>query len=264
MKKNAYAIQSRREQIRARLKDAGTVSVYEMSRLFAVSESTIRRDLETLNDNGLVRFHGGMKMAGPPPGASPETVFEEKRDRSAGPKAAIALAAAAAIQDGQTVFLNAGTTTLALFRQIKDRNICIVTNNMAIIMEESPMRAELLLVGGEYRSRSRSLVGGMAAFSLSQAYADVCFLGTNGVSLERGLTTILTQEAEVNRAMAARARRIVCLADASKLGVDAGFVSLPLESVASLITDAGSDPEFVDRLRTRGTEVEIAAIGKTL
>lgn len=254
MKKNAFAIQSRRDQIRTRLRDIGSVSVYEMSRVFAVSESTIRRDLDAIDDRGLVRFHGGMKVSAP---IARESVFEEKRDRFAAPKAAIAARAAAAIQDGQTVFLNAGTTTLALFREIKDRDICIVTNNIAIIMDETSMRAELLLVGGAYRPKSRSLVGGIAAFSLSQAYADVCFLGTNGVSLERGLTTILPQEAEVNRAMAERARSVVCLADSSKLGVDAGFVTLPLPKVASLVTDAGADTEFIESLRGLAVEVEV-------
>lgn len=254
MKKNAFAIQSRRDQIREKLRDAGTVSVYEMSRVFAVSESTIRRDLEAITGDGMIRFHGGMKVTAP----ARESVFEEKRDRSAGPKADIAAKAAATIQDGQTVFLNAGTTTLALFRAIKDRDICIVTNNIAIVMEQEPMRAELLLVGGQYRPRSRSLVGGMAAFSLSQAYADLCFLGTNGVSPERGLTTILHPEAEVNRAMADRARTVVCLADSSKFGVDAGFVSLPLSRVSLLITDSGVDAGMAERIRRLGTEVEAA------
>lgn len=256
MKRNAYAIQSRRDQIRARLRDNGTVSVYEMSRLFEVSESTIRRDLESIHVDGVVRFHGGMKVS---ENAARESVFEEKRDRLSGVKNAIAAHAAASIRDGQTVFLNAGSTTLALFREIKDRDICIVTNNIAVVMEpQSRIRAELILVGGQYRAKSRSLVGGMAAYTLTQAYADYCFLGTNGVSIERGLTTILHLEAEVNRAMAERARRVVCIADSSKLGVDAGFVSLPLAKISSIVTDGGADPEILEAIRAGGTEVELA------
>lgn len=255
MKRHTVSIQARRDQIRAKLLDAGSVSVTEMSAAFDVSESTIRRDLEAISGNGVARFHGGMKVTS----LSRESVFEEKRDRSVDIKAAIAAHIANSIQDGQTVFLNAGTTTLALFREIRDRDICIVTNNIAIVMEAASVKAELLLVGGQYRARSRSLVGGMAALSLSQALADICFLGTNGVSLERGLTTILHQEAEVNRAMAERARKVVCIADSSKMGVDAGFVSLPLDKVSEIVTGNQADPELVRRIGETGTIVELVA-----
>ncbi len=257
MKSNAASIQARRGEILARLRVAGSVGVHEMSRAFRVSASTIRRDLEALAGSGAVRFHGGMKMAAP--AAARESVFEEKRDRSVSLKAVIARFAAERIQDGQTVFLNAGTTTLALFREIRDRDICIVTNNIAIVMEAASARADLLLVGGQYREKSRSLVGGMAAHSLAQAFADFCFLGTNGVSPERGLTTILHQEADVNRAMAARARRVVCIADSSKIGVDAGFVSLPLEKVDSIVTDGGTDRALLAELENAGTRVELVS-----
>ena len=255
MKRHAVSIQARRDQIRAKLRDAGSISVCDMSQAFNVSESTIRRDLEALNGHGVIRYHGGMKISG----SDRESVFEEKRDRSVGVKADIAARVAESIQDGQTVFLNAGTTTLALFRAIKDRDICIVTNNVAIVMEAASARADLLLVGGQYRSKSRSLVGGMATQSLAQAFADICFLGTNGVSPERGLTTILHQEAEVNRAMAARARRVVCIADSSKIGVDAGFVTLPLDKIDAIVTDDGVDPESLARLEQTGTLVELVA-----
>lgn len=254
MKRNAHAIQSRRDQILTRVRESGSVSVYEMSRVFDVSESTIRRDLEAIEDDCVVRFHGGLKINGR------ESVFEEKNALSSDYKEAIAEKAAALVQDGQTVFLNAGTTTLALFRRLKDRDICIVTNNTATVMEFVPFRADLLLVGGQYRVRSRSLVGGMAAQSLLQAYADVCFLGTNGVSPERGLTTILHQEAEVNRTMAERSRSVVCIADSSKFGVDAGFVSMPLDRISTIITNVGADPEILRSLGKSGVEIILADV----
>ncbi len=249
MKRNVFVIQSRRDSIRARIKETGSVSVYEMSRIFDVSESTIRRDLEAIEDKGVIRFHGGMKVN------ERESVFEEKNVLSADLKDAIAARAAEMIQDGQTIFLNAGTTTLALFRRIKDRDICIVTNNVVTVTEPGPFRAELILVGGHFRARSRSLVGGMAGITLSQAYADLCFLGTNGVSPERGLTTILHQESEVNRIMGERSRKVVCIADSSKLGIDAGFVSLPLDRVSALITDHGADRAVLDKLKRGGVDI---------
>lgn len=255
-KRNASAIQSRRDWIRERIAEVGSVGVQEMSRIFGVSESTIRRDLELLQTGeGLVRFHGGMRRHE----NARESVFEEKNRLSADLKDAIADKAAALVKDGQTVFLNAGTTTLALFRKIRDRDVCIITNNVETLNETASMRAELFLVGGQYRAKSRSLSGGMALESLARAYADLCFLGTNGVSLERGLTTILHQESEVNRTMCDRARHVVCLADSSKVGVDAGFVSVPLARVATIFTDSGIDPAALEQLRRKGVEIVLTA-----
>lgn len=249
MKRDAFAIQSRREKIRALVRESGSVTIYEMSRLFDVSESTIRRDLEMIEGGGVERFHGGLRLN------SRERHFEEKAALSADSKAAIALAAAALVRDGQTVFLNAGTTTLALFRELRDREVCVITNNVAVTLEPEPARAEVILVGGQYRYRTRSLVGGMAGRNCDQAYADICFLGANGVSLERGLTTSVHLEADVNRTMGERAGKVVCIADSTKIGVDAGFVSLPLEKVSTLITSGGADAALLERLRKRGIEI---------
>ena len=256
MKRNAFAIQTRRDQIRERLRESGSVSVGGMSQVFNVSESTIRRDLEIIKDAGAVRIHGGMRLE------RRESGFEEKRRVSARIKDAVAAEAAGIVKDGQTVFLNAGTTTLALFRLIRDRDICIVTNNVMAVAEPDSMRAELILVGGEYRSRTRSLVGGMAKACLAQVYADLCFLGANGMSLERGLTTALHQEVEVNRAMGEGARRVACLADSSKIGVDAGFVSLPLSMLSDFFTDSGAEPEAMAALRRLGIGVTLAGAGR--
>lgn len=252
MKKSLAAVQLRRNEILAQLKTAGSVSVNALSRLFAVSESTIRRDLESLEQEGTERFHGGIKIA------REERRFEEKNATSASLKEAIARRAAAMVRDGQTVFLNAGTTTLALYRQLKNRDLCIVTNNVAITADPEPGRAELILVGGQYRAKSRSLVGGLASSGLAQIFAHICFLGANGVSEERGLTTLLLLEAEVNRAMGERAERVVCIADSSKIGVDAGFVSWPMEKLSALITDPGADAALLDRLRRRHIEVVLS------
>lgn len=252
MKSNFYAVLSRRETIRTWLVESGSLSVFEMSDRLGVSASTIRRDLAAIEDGGMLRIHGGMKIA------REERAFEEKNTLSSGIKDAIAERAMAMIEPGQTVFMNGGTTTLALFRKIKDQDICIITNNIATTGEGETGRAELILVGGQYRSKSRSLVGGIAAASLAQAYAQICFLGANGVSPGRGLTTLLHPEAEVNRAMAKRAKRVVCLADGSKIGVDAGFVSLPIDQVSTLVTDSGADPRALELLAKQGVEVILA------
>lgn len=249
MKNSIDSIQSRREKIVSMLEESGSVSVTEMSRHFAVSESTIRRDFEAIDGEGVVRFHGGVRVN------RQERLFEEKNALSTSSKEAIAAAAVGMIRAGQTVFLNAGSTTLALYRLIKDRDICIVTNNAAVLSEPHPAKAELILIGGLYREKSRSVVGGMARSCLEQVYADICFLGTNGVSLERGLTTIIHQEAEVNRVMGERADRLVCIADSSKLGVDAGFVSVPLERVTNLITDRAADEGILEQLRQKNVKV---------
>ncbi len=247
MKRNAHAIQARRDEIRNRVWNAGSISVFEMSRHFDVSESTIRRDLEAIEDGNVVRFHGGMEKN------AKSRDFEEKAIANAAAKEAIAEKAAAMIQNGQTIFMNAGTTTLALFRKILflDLEIFVITNNAAAICECDTCRADLMLLGGTYQARSRSLAGGMAIDNLAVAYADICFLGANGVSLERGLTSFVHMDAEIVGAMAARAGKTVCIVDSSKLSVDAGFTALPLTKLTTLITDSGADPVILDKLRSK-------------
>jgi DeoR family transcriptional regulator, fructose operon transcriptional repressor len=236
----------------------GRVDVSEIAETLDVTTETIRRDLKVLERHGLLRrVHGGaipVERLGFEPGlAARDAVLTTEKER-------IAKAALAELPDEGSVLLDAGTTTSRLAEALPlDRELVIVTNGLPIAMSLSARpNVTVLLVGGRVRGRTLAAVDSWALAALADTYVDVAFVGTNGVSIERGLTTPDPGEAAVKRAMIASARRSVLLADHSKVGVDhlARFASL--EDIDVVVTDAGLDDAYAERLRAAGPRVVVA------
>ena len=248
----------RRNRILNQLRTAGAVRVGDLSELLDVSEITIRRDLEQMELEGLLeRTHGGAIFN---QRIRLEPLFSEKHRAHQAEKRQIGAAAARLVQDGDTLLVNSGSTTLQLLRHLNGkRDLKVITSNMSAFVEAQGAQMELLLVGGSYRAQSNSLVGPLALLSLQQVFAGKCFIGVDGVSLKYGMTTPNLQEAEVARTMIERTRgQVIILADHSKIGVVADFVTAPLDKVDILVTDSGIHPEYVDELRALGVEVVVA------
>jgi DeoR family transcriptional regulator, fructose operon transcriptional repressor len=236
----------------------GRVDVSEIAETLDVTTETIRRDLKVLERHGLLRrVHGGaipVERLGFEPGlAARDAVLTTEKER-------IAKAALAELPDEGSVLLDAGTTTSRLAEALPlDRELVVVTNGLPIAMSLSARpNVTVLLVGGRVRGRTLAAVDSWALAALADTYVDVAFVGTNGVSIERGLTTPDPGEAAVKRAMIASARRSVLLADHSKVGVDqlARFASL--DDIDVVVTDAGLDDAYAERLRAAGPRVVVA------
>jgi DeoR/GlpR family transcriptional regulator of sugar metabolism len=247
-------ISQRRQKILDRIEAHGEVRVTDLASALQISELTIRRDLDELAKAGQVdRFHGGARQLEV---ADQETGFTEKDRLHTRSKDAIAHRAEALVKDSDTVFLNAGSTTLAVLRHLGPRSIRIITNNAAAPAAVGDSRAELLLVGGEYRARSSSLYGDFAILTLSQIHATLCILGTNGITARNGLTTSVYPEAAVNRLMAERCEGpVIVVADGSKIGVTSSFACLPITKVHTLITDSSANPEQLAAIKAAGIQV---------
>lgn len=248
----------RRNRILNLVRAEGVVRVNDLSETLDVSEITIRRDLEQLEVEGLLeRTHGGAIFN---QRIRLEPLYSEKHRTHQVEKRQIGAAAAALVAAGDTLLVNSGSTTLQLFHHLALKpDIKVITSNMSAFLEVQGAALELLLVGGSYRAQSNSLVGPLALLSLQQVFAEKCFIGVDGVSLKHGMTTPNLQEAEVARTMIERTRgQVIILADHSKIGVVADFVSAPLEKVDILVTDAGIHPEYADELRVLGVEVIVA------
>jgi DeoR family fructose operon transcriptional repressor len=237
---------------------AGRVDVTAIADALDVTTETIRRDLKVLERHGLLRrVHGGaipVERLGFEPGlAARDAVLTAEKER-------IAKHALAELPAEGSVLLDAGTTTARLAEALPlDRELVVVTNGLPIAMSlSSRPNVTVLLIGGRVRGRTLAAVDSWALRALADTYVDVAFLGTNGLSVERGLTTPDPGEAAVKRAMIASARRTVLLADHSKVGVDhlARFASL--EDVDVVVTDSGLDQEYAQRLAAAGPRVEIA------
>ena len=248
----------RHQQILATARADGRVDVNRLAEDLDVTPETIRRDLTVLERHGLVRrVHGGaipVERLGFEPGIA------DREGKFAGEKERIAKAALDEVPEGGAVIFDAGTTTVRLAELLPtDRELTVVTHALPVAMVLA-MRPgiTLHLVGGTVRGRTLAAVGSWAGRELADIPADVAFLGTNGLSVEHGLTTPDLAEASVKRALVANARRTVVLADHSKIGrVEFAHV-VPLSAIDTVITDSGVEPELVEELEAAGPRVVTA------
>ncbi len=242
------------------LQERGGARVEELSEALAVSQVTVRRDLDFLFQKGLlVRKHGGAAPLSPQPDLLPERKLIDKGITNIAEKKKIAERAAQLVHDEDILFMNSGSTTLFFLRALTHKKLKIITNNAAVIAAERDPSIELMVLGGEYRDQSQSLVGELALNTLRDIYSSNTILGTNGLSLERGLTTSVYQECSINQAMIRNTHgKVIVLADFSKMGKVSNFVSSPLSSVHIVVTDDKCPEDFRRRLEELGIEVIIA------
>lgn len=244
--------EERQAQILQLTRAAGRVEVTELAAQFDVAPETIRKDLKALERSGVIRrVHGGAipveRLGFEPAVAARDVVLTAEKER-------IAKAALAEIPEDGAILVDAGTTTSRLAEIMPaDRELTVVTNGLPLASRlASYPNLNVMIVGGRVRGRTMASVDAWAVQALAQVYVDVAFVATNGLSIERGLTTPDPAEAAVKAAMIASARRVVLLADHSKVGHDHFSRFGALTDVDLLITDNGLDER---------TAAEIAAAG---
>ncbi|MCZ2401811.1 DeoR/GlpR transcriptional regulator [Paenarthrobacter sp. Z7-10] len=228
------------------------VRVSDLAEMFGVSLMTVRRDIDVLDEAGLLeKIHGGAKIHGS--ASTHEPGFELKSTQAQEEKDAIAGEAALLAQNGMAIGLSAGTTTWALAKLLCQRQgLTIVTNSVRIadVFHAAGAKSTVILTGGE-RTPSDALVGPVATSSLSQLHLDLLFLGVHGVDPEAGFTTPNLLEAEMDRALVAASRKVVVLADSTKWGTLGISTIAALEDVDEVITDSGLGVEAQRILRER-------------
>ena len=232
------------------------VSVDGLAKLLGVSKVTIRGDLAVLQRQGLVhRTRGGAVR---PFAARSELPLEQTRKQLALEKRRIGEHAASLIEEGDTVFLDVGSTATEVARSLPAalRHVTVVTAglNIAAELEKHPS-VTVVVTGGTLRRLQHSLVNPFGALLLSALHADKLFLGCNGVDLRAGVTNRNLEEAEIKRCMVERARQTFVLADHRKLGQVSTAAVAPLSSVAGLITDRGAGEAQLAELRAVGLHV---------
>lgn len=247
----------RHRLIQELLRERRVVRVSALSERLGVSEVTIRRDLEALERRGLLeRTHGGAVHT---QRMQVEPGYFEAISANPEEKRLIGEAAARFVESGDAIFLNGGTTTLQVARHLFVPGIKVITNHVGIALEVADRDIELLLVGGQYRAPSNSVVGPFAGEALRRTYANRAFIGVEGFSLRSGLTTPVAVEAEVARLMIEQTRgEVTVVADHSKMGTVADFAIASLDQVDRLVVDGGIGEEYREGLATIGVEVVIA------
>ncbi|MDR7278492.1 DeoR/GlpR family DNA-binding transcription regulator [Catenuloplanes atrovinosus] len=247
--------EERQQEILRLARANGRVDVMALADALNVTAETIRRDLTVLERAGVLRrVHGGAipveRIGFEPALATRDSVLISEKER-------IAKAALAEVPSEGAIILDAGTTTARLAQLLpSDRELTVVVNS-PVIAASLGLKSNLsvLLLGGRLRGKTLATVDDWALRPLEEMYVDVAFMGTNGLSTERGMTTPDPAEAAVKRAMINASRRVVLLADHTKVGNDylARFGSM--SDLDLLITDNGLDADLADEVEAAGVRV---------
>lgn len=218
-----------------RLQERGIVKLQELVDVLGASESTIRRDLIDLEGRQLLkRIHGGATLLNQ---KSQEPGMEEKTFTNVHEKSIIARLAAREIEDGECIYLDAGTTTLAIIPYIEAKDVTVVTNGLSHVEALVSKRIRSYLLGGMMKMHTKAVIGSMALQNIDNFRFDKCFLGANGVDAEMGYTTPDPEEAMIKRRAHELAAHTYVLADSSKIGEVTFAKLLDLED-AVLITES--------------------------
>ncbi|ABM57436.1 transcriptional regulator, DeoR family [Verminephrobacter eiseniae EF01-2] len=233
------------------------VSVDFLAQRFGASRETIRRDLTRLARDGRLRkYHGGATGAG----ALTEDAFSTRIHEFAREKRAVGRRAAALFGAGDSLFIDTGTTTLAFAQELAGTSgMTIITNSVSITqrLARGPGRNRVFLIGGEYRAEASENLGPLAVAQVAQFNAHHAVITVGAIGLN-GLQDYALEEAEIARAMIARATRVTVVADASKLGRCALFPVCGLERIACLVVSAAPEGPLATKLAELGVEVIVA------
>ena len=248
----------RQHRILQILEKTPTVRVSELSGSLGVSEATIRRDLDHLHDTGLIqRIHGGAVLT---VRAAPEApVLQRSADHSE-EKRRIGRLATSLIQEGDSVFIGSGSTTLEVARNlIGRRNLTVITNALTVVntlhQEEG---IAVVLTGGVLRSSELSFIGHLTEQALHELRPQKVIMGIRSVNLSEGLTNDYLPEVSTDRVIIQSAPEVILVADHTKFGKTSTALVAPINAVSTLVTDSGIDSAVLSELHTLIDQILLA------
>ncbi len=249
----------RRSDILSLVKQNGQASVAELSRMFSASDDTIRRDLDALAAQGkLKRAHGGAISLSDENQEHEPIVDRYQANVKA--KDRIARRAATLVGDGETLFINGGTTTLGVAKELASKSrLTVLTNNLLIpALVDETVTWDLYVLGGRYHSGSQVTTRTEGFSLLTTVTTDTAIIGVGGVSPDSGFTVSLFEDAAAIGPMVSRATRLIIVADSSKFGRD-NLVPISVQDKPTfLLTDSHPGDDITDWLLTNSIELIVA------
>lgn len=253
-----FTVQERRRRILEMLHDSGRVRVAELSRLFAVSDVSIRHDLAEMEGQDLLsRVHGGAV-------SSYDSYYNmslaQRSSINRLEKEEIARQIAEMVHDNQSVMMNAGTTTLAVAHQLAQKhNITVVTNSVVLALEASKhANLHVILLGGEINFEYQFVYGNLTLTQLKDYYADTFILSADGIDAEGGITTYYDQEVEICREMMEHSKTVIAAMDYTKVGRMAFCKIATADHADVLVTNRTASTAAVGELQAKGVTVVTA------
>lgn len=257
--KRVYTLRERQAIIIRHLAEKGRVEIKALMNEFGISEVSIRKDLATLEAKQLlIRVKGGAVNISQLP-ESYDLPIENKSKQHLEEKMRIGELAASMVNDGETILLDAGSTTMEVAKNLKDRkNLTIITNSLRIALYLASLdKFNTIVLGGKLRSLSESTVGMVADNDMKNFYCDKLFLGVDSFNIEKGISTPNLEEAGLNQTMIASARQVIAVFDSSKFGRRSlAFIS-SIENLDDIITDSNIPAEYKDFIERSGARLHI-------
>ena len=247
---------TRHTQIRNLVNQNGQITVTELNAMLNVSEATIRRDLEEMDQMGWIRrTHGGAVRV---ERAEKEPPILQRQAEQGNEKQRIGQAAATLVAAGQTIFLGSGSTVSAIVPHIRNLPLTVITNSLPIINQLAGRdNIELIVIGGQFRQSELSMVGHVAEQAIREFRADLVFMGMRAIDAEHGFTSDYVEEAMTDRAILKIAPRCIIVADHSKFGKVSTVFLAPVTSAHTIISDDQLQPEIAAELRDKGLELSL-------
>ncbi|WJG09605.1 transcriptional repressor AgaR [Aliiglaciecola sp. LCG003] len=252
----------RREQIARMLKENGSVQVVKLVDQFKVSGVTIRKDLSFLEEQGIATRSYGGAMLNDNGVFETETTFDRKQALHAEEKSSIGKIAAELVNDGDSIILDSGSTTLKLASHLGGKeNVTVVTNSLNIVNElKHNEQIDVMLLGGTLRRKSQSFFGSSALATLKDLHVDKLFLGVDGFHMDKGISTHFEAESLLNQLMCKVASEIIVVTDSSKFGHVCLHKILEPMGVSQIVTDSNIPKDYLDGLRRIGIKITLVDI----
>ncbi len=251
---NQMSTIDRRVKILDMINSEGQVAVGELSRIFNVSEVTIRNDLSHLEKKGLLikTRGGGLKSQR----VGIDQQLNEKAKINSREKLAIGKKAAELIKDNDTIIIDSGTTTVEIAKNINGiSNLTVITNALNIASQLIQDEIKVILLGGILRSSSLSLIGPLGENNIKNFYCDKCFLGVDGIDSQSGIFTPNFEEANLNRLMIEGSKEVIIVTDSSKFKRKSFAHIAPISKVNIIITDSKIPEDEFRNLQSKGIKV---------
>lgn len=254
MKKSQKYVSLRQNKILKYIQTNGSTTVEHLANIFNVSQLTIRRDLDYLEqEKKITRFHGGAQ-----PIESISTSSNEN-DIISICKEAIAMKAASLVNDNDTIFINTSSTALLILKYVQAKHVTVITNNANALFANKPDDCTIIFTGGEIRYPKKAMVGEIATDSLSKMIANKCFMGCAGVSIENGIMSTTLPEANINEIMFSRTHgNKILLADFRRFDSIHPFKAYETKNITHMISDDHTSVKTLDLYRNLNIQVIIA------
>jgi DeoR/GlpR family transcriptional regulator of sugar metabolism len=239
------------------LKKEGKITVEDLAGRLRVSQVTIRKDLDTLRQRGMLeRSHGNAVFSQQ---SRFNVAFLEKLRIKFPAKESIAQKAASYVQEGDSIVLDSGTTTLSLAKALVGRfkSLFVITNSVPVALESAKAGYDVLLVGGQVRNHSLALLGPMAVRNLENYHVDRAFLGTSGITLAHGFSTPDSLDAQMKQTMIRIADKTYVLTDSSKFGHNCMVSFAKCSEVFRTLTDSGIPPRILTQFKRHDVDIRV-------